>query len=97
MTEKDKKKLRDGIVKKAVGYEAVETQEEYALQDGEMQLVKRKVTVRDVPPDLAALKLLLGEDESEEDVRREDIEAEREALTKAFFARLERRQRTPNR
>jgi len=38
-----------------------EVTEEYAMQDGELTLVKRKVTKKDVPPDIKAMKLLMGE------------------------------------
>ena len=90
MDEQDIKKLYDGMLKKAAGYEAVETQEEFALVDGQMQLVKRKVTVRDVPPDIAAFKLLVGEGEGEP-IGKEELEKERAALTEAFYRQLEQR------
>ena len=90
MNEEDIKKLYDGVLKKAAGYESVETQEEFALVDGQMQLVKRKVTVRDVPPDIAAFKLLI-EDRDDEPVGKEELERERAALTEAFYHELEKR------
>lgn len=87
MDEKEKEALYKSIAKKAAGYRATETQEEYALIDGEMTLVKRKVTEKDIPPDVAALRLLLG-DSPPEPVSREELERERAALQEAFFARL---------
>ncbi len=85
--EQAQAKLYAGVLKKAVGYEAVETQDEYALQDGEMVLVRRKVTTKDVPPDLAAIKLLLDGDDGEP-TDYAALEEERKALTEAFFAHL---------
>lgn len=87
MKEKDKKKIADSILKKAAGYEAVETQEEYALIDGEMTLIKRKVTRKDVPPDVTALKLLLDEAQPD-DIGKEEIERERRELTEEYLRRL---------
>ena len=90
MEEQDIKKLYDGMLKKATGYEAVETTEEFALVDGQMQLVKRKVTVHDIPPDIAAFRLLVDEQESEP-IGKEELEKERAALTEAFYRQLEQR------
>lgn len=65
MKEKSKKKVQDksdykkALIKKALGYDAVETVEEYADTDGEIRLLKKKVTKKSVPPDVTALKLLL--------------------------------------
>lgn len=92
MDERDIKKLYDGVLKKAAGYEAVETQEEFALVDGQMQLIKRKVTVRDVPPDIAAFKLLV-DDRDAEPVSKAELESERAALVEAFNRKMEERQK----
>ena len=49
-----------GALKKcAVGLEASEVVEEFDAKDGELRLVKRKVTKRDIPPDIKAVKLLM--------------------------------------
>ena len=90
MEEQDIKRLYDGMLKKAAGYEAVETTEEFALVDGEMQLMKRKVTVRDVPPDIAAFRMLVDQEEGEP-IGKEELERERAALTEAFYRQLEKR------
>lgn len=50
--------IMDAVVKRACGYSATETVEEYAVVDGALALVKRKVTVKDVPPDMTAAKML---------------------------------------
>lgn len=54
-----KKELEEALAKKAMGYDTEEIVEEYKESDGEMLLVKRKVTRKNVPPDLAAIKLLM--------------------------------------
>ena len=49
-----------GALKKcAVGLETNEVVEEYDAKDGELKLVKRKVTKRDIPPDIKAVKMLM--------------------------------------
>ena len=55
--------------------------EEYVLTDGEYKLVKRKVTTREIPPDIKAVKLLLdgGNDEAFTD---EELEEEKQRLLK---------------
>ena len=54
--------IESALVKKALGYDATETVEEYAeTSDGEVKLTKKKVTVKNVPPDMSALKYLLEE------------------------------------
>lgn len=56
MEESDIKKA---LIKCAVGLSASETVEEFAVEDGELRLVKKKVVKRDIPPDIKAVKLLL--------------------------------------
>ena len=51
-----------GALKKcAVGLETNEVVEEFDAKDGELRLVKRKVTKRDIPPDIKAVKMLIDE------------------------------------
>jgi hypothetical protein len=80
-----KKKITQALVKKAIGFETVETVEEFAETDGEVKLLKRKVTTKSVPPDVSAVKLLL-EMQSEErdivDMTDEELEKERVRLMK---------------
>lgn len=48
------------LIKKAMGYDAKEIVEEYSpADDGEIKLCKKKVTVKNVPPDVSALKILM--------------------------------------
>lgn len=84
MEESEKKKLLECVAKKAAGYRANETQEEYALVEGVMTLVKRKITRKDIPPDTAALRLLLG-DEPPVAVSKEELERERAELAEQYF------------
>ena len=69
MKGKNKKKtldtqdIKQALIKKALGYDAKEVVEEYVQkEDGEVQLTKRKVTTKSVPPDVSALKLLIDDD-----------------------------------
>jgi hypothetical protein len=48
--------LYDALYKKALGYTAEEEVREYGSED---ELIKRKVTVKNVPPDTAAAKAYL--------------------------------------
>lgn len=84
MDDKEKKKLFASVLKKAAGYRTTETVEEYSLCDGEMTLTKRKVTSKDVPPDITALKYLLG-DYEEQKVSKEELDREREELIEMYF------------
>ena len=59
--------LENALIKKALGYDATEVVEEYSSDnEGEIRLLKKKITKKNVPPDMSALKLLL--DESEKDL-----------------------------
>lgn len=76
---KTRDEIMDAVVKRACGYEAKETVEEYAVVDGSLELVKRKITVKDVPPDISAAKLIMdGGDVS--DLTDEQLEAEKNRL-----------------
>ncbi len=56
----DLNKLKKLAYKKAKGYTVKEVTEEYSVNaDGEMTLVKRRVSTKPIPPDLAALRYLL--------------------------------------
>ena len=62
MSEVEKNKLnkiKDALVKKAVGYYADEVVEEYVCEDGVEKLIKKKVTKKYVPGDMSASKMLL--------------------------------------
>ncbi len=55
----DEDKIRKALLKKALGYSADEVVEEYALDEGEEKLVKKKVTKKHFSPDVSAVKILL--------------------------------------
>ena len=47
------------------------------MENGELKLVKKKVTKREIPPDIKAIKLLL---EEQGDATDEELEDERQKL-----------------
>ena len=61
MREKDIKqtKLKKALIKRALGYDSEEIIEEYIKTDDGVVLNKKKVTIKSVPPDVTALKILL--------------------------------------
>lgn len=73
--------LENALKKCAVGFDTSETVEEFAVQDGELKLVKRKVTRRDIPPDIKAVKMLL-DGRRDGDLSDEELTAERKKLMK---------------
>ena len=44
--------VKKALIRCAVGFDTSEVVEEYTMDEGELKLVKRKVTRRDVPPDI---------------------------------------------
>ncbi len=77
------KELTAALKKVAFGFSLEEVTEEYGAVDGEMKLVKRRETRKDVPPDLKAVKMLL--DGSAADVSAmsdEELEREKQRLLK---------------
>ncbi len=87
MDEKDikqAKKLRKALVKKALGYETVEVIEEYVSnEEGEVRLAKKKITKKDVPPDITALKMLVEQAVTPlESMTDQELEQEKQRLIK---------------
>lgn len=76
-------KLNEAIRKVALGFSLAEVTEEYAAADGELKLVKRKETKKDVPPDLKAVKLLLEERDFSA-LSDEELEEERQRLLRGL-------------
>ena len=63
-----------------------EVTEEYAEVDGELRLLKRKKTKKDIPPDLKAVQLLL-ESREERDISLlsdEELESEKQKIFKTI-------------
>jgi hypothetical protein len=85
MKEKiDSARFKTALVKKALGYDATEVVEEYVSDDaGEVKLTKKKVTKKNVPPDLTALKMLLDQTEVPvSEMTDEQLEDEKQRLLK---------------
>jgi hypothetical protein len=77
--------FKDALIKKALGYDATEVVEEYVSGDeGDIKLTKKKVTKKNVPPDITAIKILM-EDKSDNQVAGlsdEQLESEKQRLIK---------------
>lgn len=71
----------DAVLKRARGYEAKEVVEEYAVVDGALELVKKKITTKDVPPDMTAAKLIFDSG-NVSDLTDEQLEKEKQRLIK---------------
>lgn len=81
MNEGLTKQLIEAVKKKAMGYMTTENVDEYSLVDGELSIVKRKVTQKEVPPDMAAVKFLMDESGDEyADMTEEELKCERARL-----------------
>ncbi len=72
--------LKKALLKCAVGFDTSEIVEEYAVDEGELKLVKRKVTKRDVPPDIKAVKMLLDGESDISGMSDEELEERRKKL-----------------
>lgn len=75
----DNDEIYSAVVKRAKGYSACETVEEYAMVDGSLELVKKRVTVKDVPPDMTAAKMIFDGGRAGE-LSDEELERERVRL-----------------
>lgn len=83
----DKKdEVLKALYKRAGGYVAEESVEEYAVKEGGEELVRRKVTYKDVPPDISAIKLLLDGEEDSAEFTEAELIAEKERLIKLLLA-----------
>ena len=74
------KKIEDALLKKALGYTVTETVEEYSTLDGALELQKKKITKKHIPPDMTALKLVLDKNSEDSYDKMTDEELERERL-----------------
>lgn len=82
------------LLKKATGYSRDEVQEEYSVTpEGELVLVKRKVTKKYYPPDSTALKtyLELSSGRGDDELTDEELEAERKRLVAELAAEDKKR------
>ena len=75
--------VNSALIKKAIGFDTKEIVEEYALDgEGEIKLSKKKVTIKSVPPDVSALKMLMELSAPLSSYTDEELEAEKERLIK---------------
>lgn len=79
--KRGKEALDEALLKVATGYSVEEVTEEYAEVDGEMKLLKRKETKKDIPPDLKAVQILLADGNADiSKMSDEELKKERERL-----------------
>ncbi len=82
-TIKTQSDFKSALIKKALGYDYKEIVEEYVSSDeGEVKLAKKKVTKKNVPPDITALKLLLDSQTPICQMSDEQLEQEKKRLLK---------------
>lgn len=78
--------IEDALLKRALGYDVTEVVEEYSQSEDDLKMTKRKVTSKNVPPDISAAKLLLEiygrVDKDISALTDEELEAEKERLLK---------------
>lgn len=73
--------INSALLKKALGFDAKEIVEEYASDgDGEIRLSKKKITIKCVPPDVAALKMILERETPLSGYTDEELEEEKRRL-----------------
>lgn len=79
---KNDQELKSALIKKALGYDTTEVIEEYSLgNEGEIVLSKKKVTKKNVPPDVTALKILIdSEDTPIEEMTDEQLKKEKKRI-----------------
>lgn len=80
-----KEDIEDALLKKAVGYSVEEILEEYTVVDNEIVLSKKKKSIKDYPPDLSAIKLVLENMDNFNEfskLSREELIKEKERLLK---------------
>lgn len=80
----DRDKLLAALRRKAFGYTYDERTAEF---DAEGNETKNKITTKEVPPDLSAIKLLL-ELRGEEEPSEEELEAEKARIIELLFGKL---------
>lgn len=86
--------IREALFKCAVGFDTSEVVEEYTVDEGELKLVKRKVTRRDVPPDIKAVKMLLDGESEVGGMSDEELEERRNRLIKMLKEDINEKGRT---
>ena len=72
--------VKKALIRCAVGFDTSEVVEEYTMDEGELKLVKRKGTRRDVPPDIKAVKMLLDGEGDIDGMSDEELQERRKKL-----------------
>lgn len=72
-------KITKAIKKLASGYSVSEVTEDFAVEDGEFRVVKKRRTKKEIPPDMKAIMFLL-ENEDLSGKSEEELEREKEML-----------------
>jgi len=84
--DKNKKKLKEALLNKALGFTTQEVVEEYGYTGDEFVLQKRKTSTKSYPPDLSALQILLEKEGKQfdeiENMTDEELLIEKERLIK---------------
>ncbi len=80
-------RVKAALVKKAIGYDATEVVEEYVAGDeGEIRLCKKKVTKKNVPPDVTAIKMLMDAGDADvAEMTDEQLEEEKNRLLDMLY------------
>lgn len=78
----EKEQAREALFKKATGYKTEEVVEEYSQADGEMSLIKKKVTLKTVAPDCSAIKMIMDEQSDYSALSDEELACEKKRLLK---------------
>lgn len=87
MASNDRKKLKQALLNKALGYTTQEVTEEYGFSGEDFILQKRKTSTKSYPPDLSALQFLLdkeGEVNEYENLTDEELAKEKEKILSAL-------------
>lgn len=82
--QSEREDIYKALLKKAMGYTADESVEEFSAEEDGLRLLKKKVTKKHVPPDVSALKVLLslGSEKSISEMTDEELEREKARLLK---------------
>lgn len=83
MQENDNEKIKSALFKKATGFDTEEVVIEYITDNDGERVLKRKVTKKNVPPDITAIKMLLDDkNTSFSSMTDEELIKERDRLIK---------------
>ena len=76
------REMGQALRERALGFDTDEIVEEYAFQDGDAVLTKRKVTRKKVLPDMSAFKILLEQQPQIQEMSDAELAAHKERLLK---------------